>query len=159
MYRLDASLHGTLLSTLNLLLKNHSPLSVGAVARTFSILCPRKLELLHPHYRKLCRVLVDADEWGQVELLDLLGRYARSMLSRPVEGLKELTEKEAQVSDSIDLRLAIKSLIRTSKSKDDAEKFLDDTSGASFEAVDPDLLLLLKCSENLFHSRNPAVSS
>lgn len=43
-------------------------------------------------------MLVDADEWGQVELLDLLGRYARSMLSKPVEGLKELTEDDSQVS-------------------------------------------------------------
>ncbi|CAE6426865.1 unnamed protein product [Rhizoctonia solani] len=137
-YALDTSLHGTLLSTLNLLLKNHSSLSVGAVARAFSIICPHKLELLHPHYRKLCRVLVDADEWGQVELLDLLGRYARTMLSRPVEGLKELVGKSAE-------------------SKDDVEKFLEDAPTASFEALDPDLLLLLKSSENLIHSRNPAV--
>ncbi|KAF8754219.1 non-SMC mitotic condensation complex subunit 1 [Rhizoctonia solani] len=135
---LDASLHGTLLSTLNLLLKNHTSLSVGAVARAFSIICPHKLELLHPHYRKLCKVLVDADEWGQVELLDLLGRYARTMLSRPVEGLRGLAGK-------------------SSESKNDVEKFLEDTPGTSFEALDPDLLLLLKCSENLLHSRNPAV--
>ncbi|CAE6456436.1 unnamed protein product [Rhizoctonia solani] len=137
-YALDISLHGTLLSTLNLLLRNHSPLSVGAVARAFSILCPHKLELLHPHYRRLCKVLVDADEWGQVELLDLLGRYARTMLSRPVEGLKELVGKNAE-------------------STDDVEKFLDDAPPISFEALDPDLLLLLKSSENLLHSRNPAV--
>ncbi|EUC64965.1 adaptin amino-terminal region protein [Rhizoctonia solani AG-3 Rhs1AP] len=137
-YALDTSLHGTLLSTLNLLLKNHSPLSVGAVARAFSILCPHKLELLHPHYRRLCKVLVDADEWGQVELLDLLGRYAKTMLSRPVEGLKELVGKNTE-------------------SNNDVEKFLGDAPGASFEALDPDLLLLLKCSENLLHSRNPAV--
>ncbi|ELU40168.1 beta-NAP protein [Rhizoctonia solani AG-1 IA] len=137
-YALDASLHGTLLSTLNLLLKNHTSLSVGAVARAFSIICPHKLELLHPHYRKLCKVLVDADEWGQVELLDLLGRYARTMLSRPVEGLRGLAGK-------------------SSESKNDVEKFLEDTPGTSFEALDPDLLLLLKCSENLLHSRNPAV--
>jgi AP-3 complex subunit beta len=59
------------------------------------------LELLHPHYRKLCKVLVDADEWGQVQLLDLLGRYARTMLSRPVEGLKELIDKGTKVSTTV----------------------------------------------------------
>ncbi|KAF8604678.1 hypothetical protein BDV93DRAFT_440456 [Ceratobasidium sp. AG-I] len=125
-YALDTSHHSSLLATLNLLLKNHSPLSVGAVARAFSLLCPHKLEILHPHYRRLCRVLVDADEWGQVELLDLLGRYARSMLSRPP--------------------------------KDNIDKFIgDEKSLASSDAIDPDLLLLLKSSQNLFHSRNPAV--
>ncbi|QRV89576.1 AP-3 complex subunit beta-2 [Ceratobasidium sp. AG-Ba] len=135
-YALDSSHHTSLLATLNLLLKNHSPLSVGAVARAFTLLCPHRLDLLHPHYRRLCRVLVDADEWGQVELLDLLSRYARSMLSKPVEGLKELTQPE--------------------EPKDNVEKFLD-TEVAPFEAIDPDLLLLLKCSHNLLYSRNPAV--
>lgn len=28
-------------------------------------------------------MLIDADAWGQVNLLDLLARYARSMLSKP----------------------------------------------------------------------------
>ncbi|KAG8678120.1 AP-3 complex subunit beta, partial [Ceratobasidium sp. 395] len=100
-YALDTSHHASLLATLNLLLKNHSPLSVGAVARAFTLLCPNRLDLLHPHYRRLCRVLVDADEWGQVELLDLLSRYARSMLSKPVEGLKELAEP-SQPKDNIE---------------------------------------------------------
>lgn len=31
-------------------------------------------------------MLVDADEWGQIHLLDLLGRYARKMLRRPSAG-------------------------------------------------------------------------
>ncbi|KAG9079068.1 AP-3 complex subunit beta [Ceratobasidium sp. UAMH 11750] len=135
-YALDTSHHASLLATLNLLLKNHSPLSVGAVARAFTLLCPHRLDLLHPHYRRLCRVLVDSDEWGQVELLDLLSRYARSMLSRPVEGLKELAEP--------------------SQPKENIEKFLD-SEATSLDAIDPDLLLLLKCSHNLLYSRNPAV--
>lgn len=156
--RLDTSHHSSLLATLNLLLKNHSPLSVGAVARAFSLLCPHKLEILHPDYRKLCRVLVDADEWGQVELLDLLGRYARSMLSRPVEGLKELTEGESQVSDQINCIILVGTLIGFGQPKDNMDKFLEDEKSlASSDAVDPDLLLLLKSTQNLFHSRNPAV--
>ncbi|KAG9095585.1 AP-3 complex subunit beta [Ceratobasidium sp. 370] len=135
-YALDTSHHASLLATLDLLLKNHSPLSVGAVARAFTLLCPHRLDLLHPHYRRLCRVLVDSDEWGQVELLDLLSRYARSMLSRPVEGLKELAEP--------------------SQPKENIEKFLD-SEATSLDAIDPDLLLLLKCSHNLLYSRSPAV--
>ncbi|KAG9123546.1 AP-3 complex subunit beta [Ceratobasidium sp. 392] len=58
------------------------------------------------------------------------------MLSRPVEGLKELAEP--------------------SQPKENIEKFLD-SEATSLDAIDPDLLLLLKCSHNLLYSRNPAV--
>ncbi len=41
--------------------------------------------MLHQQYRRLCRTLVDVDEWGQIDLLNLLLRYARTMLPRPSE--------------------------------------------------------------------------
>ena len=44
------------------------------------------LDLLHPVYRRLCSALLDAEEWGQPVLLDLLVRYARTMLPRPTPG-------------------------------------------------------------------------
>lgn len=78
-------------------------------------MCPTRLDILHPQYRRLCRILVDVDEWGQVELLELLIRYARTMLPRPI-----IVEED-------------------------------------IEEVDKDLQLLLKGSEPLFQSRNPAV--
>jgi AP-3 complex subunit beta len=45
------------------------------------------------HYRRLCRVLIDADEWGQVNLLELLVRYARTMLPRPTTSRDSETEE------------------------------------------------------------------
>ena len=65
------------------LLRDRSPLSIGSVADAFTAVCPTRLDLLHPHYRRLCRTIIDADEWGQVDLIDLLIRYARTMLPRP----------------------------------------------------------------------------
>jgi AP-3 complex subunit beta len=65
------------------LLRDRSPLSIGAVAIAFEAVCPTRLDLLHSHYRRLCRTLLDVDEWGQVNLLDLLVRYVRTMLMRP----------------------------------------------------------------------------
>lgn len=65
------------------LLRDRSPLSIGAVAVAFNAICPTRLDLLHQQYRRLCRVLGDADEWGQVQLLDLLSRYALVMLKAP----------------------------------------------------------------------------
>lgn len=93
-----------------LLLADRSPLVVGAAAAAFADVCPAQTDLLHPVYRALCRALVDADEWGQVALLDVLMPYARS-------------------------------------------NFLD----PSIAPLDADLDLLLRCTEPLLASRNPAV--
>jgi hypothetical protein len=53
------------------------------MAVAFAAVCPTRLDLIHPHYRRLCRTLADVDEWGQVNLLDLLLRYVRTMLAKP----------------------------------------------------------------------------
>ncbi|THH14725.1 hypothetical protein EW146_g5644 [Bondarzewia mesenterica] len=80
---LDASHLPSLIQILSTLLRDRSPLSIGSVAVAFESVCPTRLDLLHPHFRRLCRLLVDVDEWGQVDLLELLIRYARTMLPRP----------------------------------------------------------------------------
>lgn len=80
---LDSSHFASLQPILLTLLHDRSPVSIGCVAVAFDAVCPDRLDLLHAHYRCLCRVLVDADEWGQVSLLDLLLRYARRMLTKP----------------------------------------------------------------------------
>ncbi|KAF8322550.1 hypothetical protein DL93DRAFT_2050663 [Clavulina sp. PMI_390] len=82
-YELDPSNISDLMDILRSLLKERSPLAIGAVAVAFNALCPTRLDLLHQQYRRLCRILGDADEWGQVQLLDLLSRYARVMLRAP----------------------------------------------------------------------------
>ncbi|KAH9930143.1 adaptin N terminal region-domain-containing protein [Fomitopsis serialis] len=84
-YNLDPSHQPELIQVLTNLLRDRSPLSIGSVAAAFTAVCPTRLDLLHPHYRRLCRTIIDADEWGQVDLLNLLTRYARTMLARPTE--------------------------------------------------------------------------
>lgn len=60
------------------------------------------MDLLHQQFRRLCKILVDVDEWGQINLLNLLARYARTMLSKPlVDG-----ERRTEDVDS-DLRLLL----------------------------------------------------
>ncbi|KZW02860.1 hypothetical protein EXIGLDRAFT_759572 [Exidia glandulosa HHB12029] len=82
-FSLDASQQSALLAILTQMLADRSPLAVGSVATAFNALCPDRLDLLHPHFRRLARLVVDVDEWGQIVLLDLLSRYARTMLARP----------------------------------------------------------------------------
>lgn len=80
---LDPSQQPTLITVIQSLLQDHSPLSIGSAVIAFESVCPTRLDLLHQQYRRLCRMLVDVDEWGQVNLLNLLLRYARTMLPKP----------------------------------------------------------------------------
>ncbi|KZT29934.1 hypothetical protein NEOLEDRAFT_1055522 [Neolentinus lepideus HHB14362 ss-1] len=124
-YNLDTSHLPSLIQVLITLLRDRSPLSLGATAVAFEAVCPTRLDLLHPHYRRLCRTLVDMDEWGQVEMINLLIRYARTMISRPA---------------------VMKALDKSGNE-----------TGEEMYDVDPDLQLLLTCSQSLLHSRNSAV--
>jgi AP-3 complex subunit beta len=49
----------------------------------FQELCPSQLEYLHTSIRKICHLLTDMDEWGQVVVLDLLARYCRRFFKEP----------------------------------------------------------------------------
>ncbi|KAI0714423.1 adaptin N terminal region-domain-containing protein [Cerioporus squamosus] len=82
LYHLDSTHQPELIKVISTLLKDQSPLSIGSVAIAFEAVCPTRLDLLHVHYRRLCRILIDVDEWGQVDLMNLLIRYARVMLPR-----------------------------------------------------------------------------
>lgn len=48
--------------------------------------CPNKFELMHPVYRKLCHLLADVDEWGQMAILAALQRYVRTQFTNPQRG-------------------------------------------------------------------------
>ncbi|KAJ7650429.1 adaptin N terminal region-domain-containing protein [Roridomyces roridus] len=84
-YDLDTAHLPALIEIISSLLRDRSPLSIGSVAVAFEAVCPTRLDMLHQQYRRLCRMLVDVDEWGQIDLLNLLLRYARTMLPRPSE--------------------------------------------------------------------------
>ena len=59
------------------MLGDNSTFTIGSVLMAFNQVCPDRLDLIHPQYRKLCRMLVDMDEWGQITAMDLLLRYSR----------------------------------------------------------------------------------
>lgn len=49
----------------------------------FETVCPERIDLIHKNYRKLCNLLVDVDEWGQVMIINMLTRYARTQFLNP----------------------------------------------------------------------------
>ncbi|TXT12874.1 hypothetical protein VHUM_01275 [Vanrija humicola] len=79
-YDMDSTALPELLQLLRTLLASNSPLTLGPTLTAFTEICPDRLDLLHPYYRHICKLLVDADEWGQSVILDVLTRYARAFL-------------------------------------------------------------------------------
>ncbi|CAM9515000.1 unnamed protein product, partial [Choristocarpus tenellus] len=79
-YTLDPDQAPQLCEVLEKLLKDGSTMVLG------SAVCPEKFELLHPVYRKLCHLLADVDEWGQMSIISTLQRYLRTQFSNPQGG-------------------------------------------------------------------------
>lgn len=61
---------------IGLLLNDNSAGVVGAAAAAFTAVCPDKLQIIGPVFKKLCEMLPDVEEWGQVALLDVLIHFA-----------------------------------------------------------------------------------
>lgn len=65
----------TLLQLVGILLNDHSPGVVGAAAAAFTSICPNNFKLIGKNYKKLCQILPDVEEWGQILLIGTLLRY------------------------------------------------------------------------------------
>jgi len=89
-YRLDPGTLGLLTENLGTLLGDKSYFVVGAAVMAFLEVCPERLDLVHKHYRGLCRMLVEMDEWGQLAVVNLLTIYARKCFPQVKQNGKEV---------------------------------------------------------------------
>eukprot|EP01099_Mayorella_cantabrigiensis_P004002 TRINITY_DN3002_c0_g3_i1.p1 TRINITY_DN3002_c0_g3~~TRINITY_DN3002_c0_g3_i1.p1 ORF type:complete len:276 (-),score=55.37 TRINITY_DN3002_c0_g3_i1:7-834(-) len=80
---LDPDQREALVEIVALLLRDTSTLVIGSAVAAFCEVCPTRFDLLHPHYRKLCQLLADIDEWGQIIVVNTLVRYARTQFLDP----------------------------------------------------------------------------
>ncbi|KAJ3128506.1 AP-3 complex subunit beta-1 [Physocladia obscura] len=58
-------------------MNDNSTLVLGSAVLSLNDLCPERFDLIHIHWRKLCTLLIDADEWAQIDILGAMLRYAR----------------------------------------------------------------------------------
>jgi len=87
--------------------KDSSTMVLTSTLVAFCELCPDRLELLHTSYRKICHMLTDMDEWGQVVIIDLLARYCRRFFKEPKalkQGEAELIDQERRVHRRLSTR-------------------------------------------------------
>ncbi|XP_018412769.1 PREDICTED: AP-3 complex subunit beta-1 [Nanorana parkeri] len=136
LYRLDPEQKDMLIEVIEKLLKDKSTLVAGSVVMAFEEVCPDRIDLIHKNYRKLCNLLVDVEEWGQVVIIHMLTRYARTQFVSP---WIEDDNSEANAFYESD----------EENEKDEKQK--------KPYTMDPDHRLLLRNTKPLLQSRNAAV--
>jgi AP-3 complex subunit beta len=140
--RLDQNTMPQVEEYLAALLSDQQYYVAGAAVQAFMEVCPTRLDLIHPVYRKLCRMMADMDEWGQLALLRLMPIYARRCfptITRRVKRAATRAEKARDFYDDIEAE---------EEREDDYE---------DVKVLDPDLDLLLRSVQPLLQSRNSAV--
>ncbi|XP_055335329.1 AP-3 complex subunit beta-2-like isoform X2 [Paramacrobiotus metropolitanus] len=139
LYSLDDEQRDQLVEVIEKLLGDRTTLVIGSAVMAFEEVCPERIDLIHKNYRRLCQVLIDLEEWGQVTVLNMLTRYARMQFADP-------NEKEAEAAEG-----------------SDHENFYDDDDEEASKpkpnkmSMDADHRLLLRSAKPLLQSRNGAV--
>uniref|UniRef100_A0A671LIY6 AP-3 complex subunit beta n=1 Tax=Sinocyclocheilus anshuiensis TaxID=1608454 RepID=A0A671LIY6_9TELE len=137
LYSLDPDQKEHLIEVIEKLLKDKSTLVAGSVVMAFEEVCPDRIDLIHKNYRKLCNLLVDVEEWGQVVIIHMLTRYARTQFVSPWREDAVFDENsEKAFYDSEEERRV-----------DQSKPYI----------MDPDHRLLLRNTKPLLQSRNTAV--
>ncbi|XP_054434489.1 AP-3 complex subunit beta-1 [Pteronotus mesoamericanus] len=136
LYSLDPEQKEMLIEVIEKLLKDKSTLVAGSVVMAFEEVCPDRIDLIHKNYRKLCNLLVDVEEWGQVVIIHMLTRYARTQFVSPWKEDGGLEDNEKNFYESDD-------------EKTDKRR--------KTYAMDPDHRLLIRNTKPLLQSRNAAV--
>ena len=88
----------------DLLNTDTSTMVLSSAFLAFCELSPTRLELLHGSYRKICHLLTDMDEWGQVVILDVFSRYCRKFFKEPrgwKNGTAEKIDRERRVHRTV----------------------------------------------------------
>ncbi|XP_032926735.1 AP-3 complex subunit beta-2 [Catharus ustulatus] len=146
LYSLDSDQKDQLIEVIEKLLADKTTLVAGSVVMAFEEVCPERIDLIHKNYRKLCNLLIDVEEWGQVVIINMLTRYARTQFLSPNQNeslLEENTEKAFYGSEEEDGKDAKAEAAMLAKCKP--------------YVMDPDHRLLLRNTKPLLQSRNAAV--
>ncbi|XP_076465075.1 AP-3 complex subunit beta-2-like isoform X2 [Babylonia areolata] len=150
LYSLDPETKDQLIEVLERLLGDKTTLVAGSAIQAFEEICPERIDLIHKNYRKLCNLLVDVEEWGQVVIINTLTRYARTQFINP--NANEVAEEEE--------RPFYESSGKEDEEDEEEEAGKGDAKGEVKKApyiMDPDHRLLLRQAKPLLNSRNSAV--
>jgi AP-3 complex subunit beta len=104
------------------LIKNEASVAVlSSCIISFVEICPERLELLHPVFRKLCHLLADLDEWGQIITMEVLTRYCRKFFKKPIAvGKADIIDSQRKIKRvvGVESTLETSSLVLTKQTSD-----------------------------------------
>lgn len=145
LYSLEPEQKEELVEVIGKLLADKTTLVAGSVVMAFEEVCPERIDLIHKNFRKLCNLLIDVEEWGQVVIINMLTRYARTQFLDPnkAEIIQEETEKSFYGEEDSD-----------EDEKNDNEE--GEVQRKPY-VMDQDHRLLLRSAKPLLQSRNAAV--
>ncbi|CAG5957656.1 unnamed protein product [Menidia menidia] len=153
LYSLDPEQKDQLIEVIEKLLADKTTLVAGSVVMAFEEVCPERIDLIHKNYRKLCNLLIDVEEWGQVVIINMLTRYARTQFLNP--NINESLLEEGGGGD--------KTFYGSDEEEDEDEEEKEKKAEVAAMAkrkpyvMDPDHRLLLRNTKPLLQSRNAAV--
>uniref|UniRef100_A0A671G3N3 AP-3 complex subunit beta n=1 Tax=Rhinolophus ferrumequinum TaxID=59479 RepID=A0A671G3N3_RHIFE len=149
LYSLDSDQKDQLIEVIEKLLADKTTLVAGSVVMAFEEVCPERIDLIHKNYRKLCNLLIDVEEWGQVVIISMLTRYARTQFLSPTQNeslLEENPEKAFYGSEEDE-----------TKGPGSEEAAATTLPARKPYVMDPDHRLLLRNTKPLLQSRSAAV--
>uniref|UniRef100_A0A8B9XLS6 AP-3 complex subunit beta n=1 Tax=Bos mutus grunniens TaxID=30521 RepID=A0A8B9XLS6_BOSMU len=149
LYSLDSDQKDQLIEVIEKLLADKTTLVAGSVVMAFEEVCPERIDLIHKNYRKLCNLLIDVEEWGQVVIISMLTRYARTQFLSPTQNeslLEENSEKAFYGSEEDE-----------AKGPGSEEAASTALPARKPYVMDPDHRLLLRNTKPLLQSRSAAV--
>nr|KAF6408944.1 adaptor related protein complex 3 subunit beta 2 [Rousettus aegyptiacus] len=149
LYSLDSDQKDQLIEVIEKLLADKTTLVAGSVVMAFEEVCPERIDLIHKNYRKLCNLLIDVEEWGQVVIISMLTRYARTQFLSPTQNeslLEENPEKAFYGSEEDE-----------AKGPGSEEAAAATLPTRKPYVMDPDHRLLLRNTKPLLQSRSAAV--
>nr|XP_010592097.1 AP-3 complex subunit beta-2 isoform X1 [Loxodonta africana] len=149
LYSLDSDQKDQLIEVIEKLLADKTTLVAGSVVMAFEEVCPERIDLIHKNYRKLCNLLIDVEEWGQVVIISMLTRYARTQFLSPNQNeslLEENPEKAFYGSEEDEV-----------KGPGPEEAAATALPARKPYVMDPDHRLLLRNTKPLLQSRSAAV--
>lgn len=147
LYSLDEEQKADLIEVIEKLLSDRTTLVVGSAVMAFEEVCPERVDLIHKNYRKLCNLLVDVDEWGQVVIINMLTRYARTQFIDP----------NVDDTDTDPAVEAEKPFYEDSSASDGELNNHGSNKSEKTYILDSDHRLLLRQTKPLLQSRNASV--
>ncbi|XP_067666923.1 AP-3 complex subunit beta-2-like isoform X2 [Haliotis asinina] len=144
LYSLDPETKEQLIEVIEKLLGDKTTLVAGSAIQAFEEVCPERIDLIHKNYRKMCNLLVDVEEWGQVVIINMLTRYCRTQFLNPnqTDSIDDVDKPFYEDSD---------------KSSEEEDETKESEPKKKPYVMDSDHRLLLRQAKPLLNSRNAAV--